>query len=103
MGGRNRGWRGDGKELFFTTKDGDMMAVDIGVSKDGTPKAGLPQKLFSIVGMVSWPDATPDGQRFLMLVNRVQASANVLVPITVVVNWATGLAREDCRLVIFDC
>ena len=85
-GGSSPAWRGDDKELFFTSR-GDMMAVDIGVSNDGSLKAGLPHRLFSIVGLASRPEATPDGQRFLMLVNRDQAAPDVVVPITVVVNW----------------
>ena len=85
-------WRGDGRELFFLSLPGDVMAVPISPSKDGGLEAGVPQKLFTALPTIllgarnAWSVA-PDGQRFL-IVNAV-GGTNV-APITVVVNWDQG-------------
>jgi Tol biopolymer transport system component/predicted Ser/Thr protein kinase len=84
-GGNRPHWRRDGKELFFTSLAGEMMAVDIGVAPDGSLKAGLPHRLFAVNALGAW-SVTPDGQRFLVNITGQQASGAV-TPVTVVVNW----------------
>jgi Tol biopolymer transport system component len=61
-------WRQDGKELYFMTRNWEVMAVDI----ETTPafKAGTPRMLFSLPGPLpgnpmQWKNVSPDGQRFL--------------------------------------
>jgi Tol biopolymer transport system component len=61
-------WRADGKELFFMTRDFEVMAVDITTS----PKlqAGTPKLLFKLprqpVGnALQWKNVSSDGQRFI--------------------------------------
>ena len=88
-------WRGDGKELFFHTLYGEVMAVPITTSKEGAFEAGVPQRLFRANPAIlrysrgGW-NVTPDGQRFLMA--NVAGASNV-APITVVVNWEQGQGR----------
>ncbi len=84
-GGDRPHWRRDGKELFFISPVGEMMAVDIGVAADSGLRAGRPTKLFS-VNPLGWWDVTHDGQRFLINTFGPQTSGAV-TPITVVVNW----------------
>ena len=85
-------WRGDGKELFFHTLYGEVMAVPITTSKEGAFEAGVPQRLFRANPAIlrysrgGW-NVTPDGQRFLIA--NVAGVSNVQ-PITVVVNWEQG-------------
>jgi Tol biopolymer transport system component len=91
-GGRAPRWRGDGKELFFLTLDGTMMAVGIDTTKGF--KAGVPLPLFQ-TGLVSVANNHPyvvtrDGQRFLIPVVLNPPGAT---PITVVLNWPAKLRQ----------
>ncbi len=61
-------WRGDGKELYYMTRDWEVMAVDVTT----TPafQAGTPKLLFKLpvqpVGNPSqWRNVSRDGQRFV--------------------------------------
>ena len=61
-------WRQDGKELYYMTRDWEVMAVD--VSTTPTFKAGTPRKLFQLPGPLTgnpmqWKNVSPDGQRFI--------------------------------------
>lgn len=97
-GGGLARWRADGREIFFVTPEGDLMAVDI---KLGTPvSVGTPHKLFRIEGVrngfevaANGYDVARDGQRFL-IVSRVE---EVNAPITVVLNWWVELERRVGR------
>jgi eukaryotic-like serine/threonine-protein kinase len=85
-------WRGDGKELYYLTLDGKMMAVE--VEGNGKIKAGIPHILFS-TGLVVDPAnnqyaVASDGQRFLILKPVSEATAT---PITVVLNWTSLLKK----------
>ena len=72
-GGAQPRWRGDGKELFFLSLDGALMAVDVrgGASR---LEVGLPTTLVAsrdLQAVVEGPDytdygVTADGQRFLV-------------------------------------
>lgn len=91
-GGRQPMWRRDGKELFFVTDDRKFYAVDVRATS--TFEFGTPHLLFDIPSETVatrnsyWPSR--DGQRFL--VNKLlDTSAS---PITVVFNWAAGLAKK---------
>jgi Tol biopolymer transport system component len=67
-GGRTPLWRGDGKELFYITPDGTVMAVD--VKAGATFQAGPPKSLFKAPsGILFWdvsPASSGDDVRFLM-------------------------------------
>jgi Tol biopolymer transport system component len=61
-------WRQDGKELYYMTRNWEVMAVDIETTP--TFKAGTPRMLFSLPGPLpgnplQWKNVSPDGQRFL--------------------------------------
>ena len=63
-GGRTPLWRGDGKELFYFTGDGTVMAVEVNA---GTGfRTGTPKLLFKAPPGVLFWDVSPDGSRFLM-------------------------------------
>jgi Tol biopolymer transport system component len=58
-------WRQDGKEMYFLTRDREVMAVDVTT----TPKlqAGTPRLLFKISDpLVGAGDVSPDGERFVV-------------------------------------
>jgi Tol biopolymer transport system component len=87
-------WRGDGKEIFFVSLDGHLMAVDIKLG--GTISVGIPHKLFRFdsrdgyeVGRNGY-DVTRDGQRFLI----VSPVKEFNSPITVVLNWWVELEKR---------
>ena len=93
-GGEEPTWRRDGKEMFYLTPDKKLMAVP--VSTDSASfQAGIPKQLFqaqliSDTNARNTYAASPDGQRFLML---VPAGEPKTVPITVVVNWQALLKK----------
>ena len=93
-GGGAPRWRADGRELFYLTPTGMLMAVSM---KPGLRlEAGVPQPLFqtpitNVVLNVDQYDVTGDGQRFLVLTPTSNARQT---PITVVVNWTTGLSER---------
>ncbi len=89
-GGERSIWSGDGKELYFVSLDGKMMAAEVNTSSKF--EAGVPKPLFNVRlsrGMDAWFDVTKDG-RFLIPVQVEQTSK---APITVVVNWQAGLKK----------
>lgn len=92
-GGHQPKWRGDGRELFFLTPAGAMMAVDIGgaaaAMEPATPHA-LFQTGINVNAIVDQYAVTADGQKFLVITPSGDATES---PITVVVNWTAGLRR----------
>jgi len=92
-GGVNPRWRRDGRELFYLTEDGRLMAVP--VSGDATFEAGSPKPLFqtripaALYGGMDKYGVSADGQRFLMNVAAEEAAS----PITVVLNWTAGIRK----------
>lgn len=96
-GGKQPRWRRDGKELFYLSLDGKLMAVD--VTEALALKAGLPKPMFQVhVAQIShsedtsqvfaW-DVTPDGKRFL-----IDTATTSSEPVTVVLNWTAELRKE---------
>jgi serine/threonine protein kinase len=86
-GARAVRWRGDGKEIFYTSPAGDLMSVD--VSSGPAIQAGVPKLLFKAPARTNW-DVTADGQQFLFAVPVIQSSAS---PYTVVLNWQATMNR----------
>jgi eukaryotic-like serine/threonine-protein kinase len=91
-GGRNPRWREDGRELFFVSLDGMLMAARIETAKG--LQATVPQALFdaSSISLETnvYYDAARDGQRFL-IPSRLNAPG--FAPITVVLNWPETLRK----------
>jgi eukaryotic-like serine/threonine-protein kinase len=86
-------WRGDGKELFYITRDGKVMSVAIKLG----PKleVGVPQQLFQtrIKFGSDYPyGVTPDGSRFLI---NAPAEANESAPMIIVLNWTASLRPKQ--------
>ncbi len=93
-GGSQPRWRRDGKELFYSSPDGKLMAVD--VTQGPIFKASAPRTLFQVpvaqighnVGgsqVLGW-DVAPDGKRFLIDTATISTE-----PVTVVLNWPAEL------------
>jgi Tol biopolymer transport system component/tRNA A-37 threonylcarbamoyl transferase component Bud32 len=91
-GGRQPKWRGDGKELFYLSPDGQLMAVDVREGASG-PDVGMPAVLVpadKAVARVWGRDdyaVTADGQRFLVK-TRVEEEDR---RIHVLLNWTSLL------------
>ncbi len=94
-GGMQPEWRRDGRELFYISADGKMMAVP--VTTDGsTFGAGVARALFD----VEIPEAvapyrsdytvTADGQRFLV---NTLVDQPTLPSLEVILNWTAQLGR----------
>jgi len=90
-GGGAPRWRRDGKELFFVSLDGKMMAAD--VTLGSAVSLGVPHELFRTPltnALGSQYDVTADGQRFLIA---TPPESTGDTPITVVLNWWAGLKK----------
>jgi Tol biopolymer transport system component len=86
-GGSDARWRGDGRELFFLSPDGGMMAARIETTNGLA--ASAPQLLFTtkLRRSNNRPYAVAaDGQRFLIPIAAAQ-------PLRVVLDWRAMLAR----------
>jgi Tol biopolymer transport system component len=88
-GGTRPVWNRDGKELFYISADGKMMAVEV---KGGALfEHGAPRPLFDArMAPTTFFDVSPDGKRFLLVTPREQAASP---PMTVVINWQAELKR----------
>jgi dipeptidyl aminopeptidase/acylaminoacyl peptidase len=79
-GGRRPRWRRDGRELFYISDDGRLMAVSISPGNTRL-EVGPPRALFALPPTQSY-EPSPDGQRFLTTAVVSEAS-----PITIILNW----------------
>ena len=92
-GGEQPRWQGDGRELFFLSSDGKMMAAPV---TTGTHfDAGTPAVLFQstprppvLVYDLFVYDVSRDGQRFLI---NTQVKQTESTPMSVVLNWPAKL------------
>jgi hypothetical protein len=71
-------WRQDGKEMYFLTRDWEVMAVDVTT----TPafQAGTPRLLYKLPGPLpgnpaQWKNVSRDGQQFIFAIPTTGASA----------------------------
>jgi len=98
-GGRQPTWRRDGKELYYITDEGALMAVALRTQPAFA--AAAPVELFRIPAASptamhdassAWTayDVTADGQRFLV---KTVVQAPVRSPMTVVLNWTAELKK----------
>jgi eukaryotic-like serine/threonine-protein kinase len=94
-GGEEPRWRRDGKELFYLSGEGKMMAVPV---KTGTSfEAGPPVTLFqthtrqpiSVMDVFSY-DVTGDGQKFLINTKVDEPNA---APLSIILNWASEMEK----------
>jgi eukaryotic-like serine/threonine-protein kinase len=85
-GGLYPHWRADGKQLFYRSPTGTIMAVD--VTSDKTFQAGVPRRLFDPGPLEARPDfdMTADGRRFLL-----SLPSGGRGPLTVMLNWQAGI------------
>jgi Tol biopolymer transport system component len=94
-GGEEPRWRRDGKELFYLSAEGKLMAVAV---KTGSNfESGSPVTLFqtrtrqpvSFMDAFSY-DVTGDGQKFLINTRVDERNA---APLSVVLNWASEMEK----------
>ncbi len=87
-GGQMPRWRGDGKEIFYLSLDGKMMAAHVS-GDDAAFQSSTPQFLFNASPpQMRTPnfeyDVTADGERFLMIEPLERPE---YLPLTLVSNW----------------
>ena len=95
-GGEEPRWRRDGKELFYLSAEGKIMAVPVKPG-DSNFESGSPQALFqtrlrqpiSAMDNISY-DVTADGQRFL--INTKMEDPNP-APMSIILNWTAELEK----------
>ena len=92
-GASDMNWRDDGRELYYETTDGRVMAVSIETGPQGI-RPETPRELFS--ADIDFPvlhsfNATGDGKRFLLLL-RARTEGNT-PRLTVVSNWQAALRK----------
>jgi len=94
-GGSEPRWRRDGKELFYLSAEGKMMAapVRLGTSFEAGPPVALFQthlrQPISAQDMFSY-DVSSDGQKFLINTKVDEPNA---APLSVILNWASEMEK----------
>jgi Tol biopolymer transport system component len=81
-------WRRDGKELFYETATGDLMAAEV-FDHGSVLEIGKTQKLFGGLVPRVWT-ASPDGQKFIVAEEPGSEAAR---PLTLVQNWAAAIRK----------
>jgi Tol biopolymer transport system component len=83
-------WRRDGKELYYLSVSGDLVATEIGESGNEL-QMGTPKLLFrsNIAPMGTLYDVAPDGQSFVVQVTGEESQA----PLNFLTNWMTELKK----------
>jgi serine/threonine protein kinase len=94
-GGDAPRWRGDGRELYYISANGKLVAVPvkIGATFEASPPIALfDTNLASGLPLLSRSAyaPSPDGQRFLLNAPKEGAAAS---PITVVMHWQAGFKK----------
>ena len=95
-GGEEPRWRRDGKELFYLSPEGKIMAV-LAKAGESNFEPGAPASLFqtrlrqpiSAMDNISY-DVTADGQRFL--INTKTEDTNP-APVSIILNWTAEMER----------
>jgi len=83
-------WPRAGNEILYLSLDRKVVSVPVRTGP--VLQLGAPKVLFSLAADGVWPafDVTPDGQRILAIVPRVNADQ---LPLTVVAHWPPGIAK----------
>jgi len=91
-GGTKPRWRQDGKEIFFQTPSGQLMAAEVRIGAE-TVQVGAVHSLFGGIpeGYFYLYDVLADGQRILAAVPA--GSRKGAEPITLVENWTEALRK----------
>jgi hypothetical protein len=91
-------WRSDGKEIYYLSQDGKIMAVEVSTSPSF--HAADPKVLFETpAGFVrgntpgALADAAADGKRFLLVTPVTRATATAQEQFTAVLNWTAALKK----------
>jgi hypothetical protein len=84
QGGTRPCWRRDGREFYYMTPTGSLMAVDVKAGAEF--QAGIPRLLFEtgLRDINEQFDVSPDGQQFVM---PAPVTGTAAEPITVILNW----------------
>jgi Tol biopolymer transport system component len=84
-------WRGDGKEIYYPSRDGQIIAAEVNTS-GGTFSVGTLKPLFEArsKGIVDLLDVSPNGQKFLVVYNPVETRSDHL---TLVSHWEAELKK----------
>ncbi len=90
-GGTSPVWRRDGKELYYLSEDNKVMVVEV-TERGSSLELGVPQPLFEVTPSPGARPFTayPDGRLFVLA---AQQEAAVTSPVTLVLNWTTGLPQ----------
>src|SRR5262249_55645113 len=90
-GGVQPRWRRDGKELFYLTRDGTLLAVDVHSTAEsidfGKPKPLFQTRLSPPSSELDQYDVTADGQRFIVIKPPAQSRQSM----NLIVNWTSRL------------
>ena len=82
-------WRADGKELYYATPEGFIMAVSV---TPGVPwSSTAPAPLFRLDKEIENYDVTPDGSRFLIVTSQERVRES---PLRVILNATSILTSE---------
>ncbi|MFI5181264.1 MAG: protein kinase [Thermoanaerobaculia bacterium] len=98
-GGQLPVWNRKGSELFYVARDGTLMAVSLRPAT-GRMEIAEPQPLFllrlGVSGEIQFHrhpyDASPDGQRFVVIRRAPESEADSAVVVT---NWTAALGRSQ--------
>jgi len=90
-GGVKPRWRRDGKEIFYMTPSGQLMAAEVRISGE-TVEVGAIRVLFGGIEFSNgyFYDVSADGQRILTV---LPANRTSPTPITLIQNWPAALKR----------
>lgn len=95
VGGAQPRWRGDGKELFFVSPDGQMMSVSTETATNefraSSPKALFQTSIRTTAAPIYQYDVANDGHRFL-IAEPPDGTRNSAI--TVVLNWPALLTAQ---------
>ncbi len=94
-GGMAPMWRADGKELYFSSLDGKVMATDVKTSPADTVfHSGIPHALMATFWTQGFSfrgySVTRDGRKFMIA---TPPAPSATTPLTVVVNWESALGK----------
>jgi hypothetical protein len=81
-------WRADGRELFYVSSEGTLMAVPVSTEPTFSV-SGPPQPLFRLPSTLVFFDVSSDGQRFLLPVP--EGAGATIPPYRVILNWTSTL------------
>jgi eukaryotic-like serine/threonine-protein kinase len=82
-------WRADGRELYYATPDGFIMAIPVTLGASWT--GGPPDPLFRLDKEIETYDVSPDGSRFLIVTPREKVRES---PLRVILNVTTLIDQQ---------